>query len=137
MPAVTPPPSVGGSVPTNISAFNNDMGYVQSNQLALNEFGGVGASTWVAQGVVISSGIIAVMLPIMSSVKPASITVISTFEAVKIGVSALGDVTININVPASSNKIAYLQCSGLTGLTVGDVVGIRAKTETSKLTVNF
>ena len=109
-----------------------------SGNTNFNEFGG-GAGDNLAIGVVVSSTTIEFHLPINSTTSATGVTLSATGDfdvTTPSGVSVAASVTPSFS-GRSSEKILTLQVTGLSSLTAGDIVYLRAKTATSKITVNF
>jgi hypothetical protein len=103
-----------------------------------NVFGGTGGSTVIGLGHAQTSSVLRVSLPISGATNPSSITIVDGFDIQTVTLSTVETNITSITLSSgSSNKIAWLSITGLTGLTAGEPYYLRTNAATSKITVNF
>jgi len=125
-----------GRVVTTDALSDNGGPLLTEGTVNLNVFGGLATGDVIATGYANSATSVVISMPISLVSEPASITVVSTFgifDASSTVVTA--GLVPSINA-LSSQKIAVLVFTGLTGLTQGEVVTVRTDDATSKITVN-
>ncbi|MEM7419905.1 MAG: hypothetical protein AAF364_09265 [Pseudomonadota bacterium] len=110
--------------------------YYHSGNTNFNEFGGVGSDDRIGMGVVASSTTARFYLPINSENAPTSVSIVGSFKVIKEGVSTVATGVSPVLNATSSNKVAVLDVTGLSGLTVGENVQLATDTSTSKISVN-
>ncbi len=120
--------------------YDDWVGFYHSGNTNFNEFGGINNNDTVAVGASASTSLAIFYLPINSKSKPTSISVTGTFK-IRLpfsGTDLATNVVPSINLDASSNTVAALTVSGLSGLpNAGSVLELRTETASSKITVNF
>lgn len=137
LPAVTPAPSTSGGAPADISAFNNDVGYLVASDPEFTEFKATAVDQVIAVGHVYNNEVASFYLPIQGRTKPTSVTYNGNFNIFKRGFGVIASgYTISMS-NLSSNKVVILTQGGLTNVSTGDYLELRANSATSTLTVNF
>ena len=129
--------TAGRAVMTDALGDNGGPIFTEAN-LNTNVFEGNEASDVIGLGYAQTSSVLRVSLPISGVTSPTSITVVDGFDIQTVTLSTIETNITSITLSSgSSNKVAWLSITGLTGLTVGGPYYLRANVATSKITVNF
>jgi len=100
-----------------------------------NEFGGLAANDYLAQGAARSTTLVNFLLPINMFLTPTTITVTGTFQIRRPDLTTLATLVTPTLNSLTSNKIAVLECA-ITGAVVNEPLILLSTDASSKIVVN-